>query len=113
MINKYDKLLEQYQNDEEGLENALWEEGIEKEDVEKARKTISQSETSPELAKLVSLQEQLSEHKENGVLLSSELSRLLMPALNNGNLNLTPLVKSSRKNHWRRLKKHLDNNEFI
>ncbi|KTD59108.1 SidG protein, substrate of the Dot/Icm system [Legionella sainthelensi] len=77
LINKYDKLLEQYQNDEEGLENVLWEEGIEKEDVEKARKTISQSETSPELAKLVSLQEQLSEHKENGVLLSSELESSL------------------------------------
>ncbi|WP_133134399.1 hypothetical protein [Legionella santicrucis] len=73
LIQKYDKLLEQYQDDESGLNDALWEEGIEKEDVEKARKTISQSDTSPELTKLVSLQEQLSKHKENGVLLSSEL----------------------------------------
>ncbi|HAT8105457.1 TPA: protein SidG, partial [Legionella pneumophila] len=75
LIKKYEELCEQYKDDEEGLEGALWEEGIDVEDVDSAKKNMSKPD--PEIQKLTDLQEQLRSHKESGVKLSSELEETL------------------------------------
>ncbi|HEN5500016.1 TPA: Dot/Icm T4SS effector SidG, partial [Legionella pneumophila] len=75
LIKKYEELCEQYKDDEEGLEEALWEEGIDVEEVNSAKKDISKP--APEIQKLTDLQEQLRNHKESGVKLSSELEETL------------------------------------
>lgn len=57
------------------MEGALWEEGIDVEDVDSAKKNMSKPD--PEIQKLTDLQEQLRSHKESGVKLSSELEETL------------------------------------
>ncbi|WP_115701544.1 protein SidG [Legionella sainthelensi] len=72
LIEKYEHMCKQYEDDDSGLADALWEEGIEENDIKQARKELLQSE-NPEIAKLTHIQEQLRSDKHTGLLLSREL----------------------------------------
>ena len=71
LIKKYEQLCLEYADDRGRLEDALYDESIDEEDVRIAKEKIGAND--PEIEKLVRIQEQLRGYKETGLSLTSEL----------------------------------------